>query len=161
MFGFGAKKVDLVAPFAGEVVTIGQVPDPVFAQRMLGDGFAVIPAADQTSVEVGAPVDGELTQVFGTRHAFAIKAASGLEVLVHIGLDTVELGGEGFEALVEAGANVSAGQPIIRVDLAALRSAGRNPITPVVCTEADQVGSLKASTGPATAGAKVCQVTLA
>lgn len=160
MFGFGAKKQDLVSPFAGEVVGIDRVPDAVFAQRMLGDGFAVIPDADQASIEVCAPASGELVQVFGTRHAFAIRADSGLEILVHIGLDTVELAGEGFTALVEAGSSVFAGQPVILVDLDAVRASGRNPITPVVCTEPDQVRELRASTGPAASGAKVCQVTL-
>lgn len=161
MFGFGKKKDELLAPFAGQVVAIDQVPDPVFAQKMLGDGFAIIPDEQAASIEVVAPVAGKLVQVFGTKHAFAIVASSGLELLVHIGLDTVELAGAGFEVLAEVGSEVAAGQPIIRVDLGALREAGRNPITPVVCTDLDQVAELTLVSDQVAAGAKACVVTLA
>lgn len=162
IFGLGKKKVDLIAPFAGQVVAVDEVPDQVFAQRMLGDGFAVIPPEGQDVVDVLAPVSGALATVFGTRHAFAIIAEGGLEVLVHIGLDTVELRGEGFEALAKTGDKVRAGQPVIRMDVAKVRESGRNPITPVVFTNASQVAGVKVTTGQV-AGPQttVCTVTLA
>lgn len=162
LFGKGKKKVSLVAPFTGRVVTVDEVPDQVFAQAMLGDGYALIPPEGQATVDVLAPVSGQLINIFGTRHAFAIIADGGLEVLVHIGLDTVELRGEGFEALAEAGEKVSAGQPVIRMDVTKVRESGRDPITPVVFTNASQVGQVKVTTGevdnPKTT---VCTVTMA
>jgi len=162
LFGMGKKKVNLVAPFAGRIVTVDEVPDPVFAQHMLGDGYAVIPAEGQTTVDVVAPVSGQLINIFGTRHAFAIIADGGLEVLVHIGLDTVELRGAGFEALAEAGSRVIAGQPIVRMDVAKVRESGRDPITPVVFTKAAQVDHVKVTTGEVSdSQATVCTVTLA
>lgn len=161
LLGFGKKRVVLVAPFAGRVVPVEEVPDPVFSQRLLGDGYAVIPPADQATVAVVAPVSGTLTQVFDTRHAFVIESDNGLNVLVHIGLDTVELGGAGFEELARPGSRVLAGQPVIRMDLAKVRASGRNPITPVVFAEQAQVAEVKITCGEvSTPTATVCTVTL-
>lgn len=145
VFGLGKskKKVNLLAPFKGQQVGVEEVPDPVFAQKMVGDGFAVKPDESATSVEVCAPCAGKLAKVFKTHHAFALVSDEGLEVLVHIGLETVELKGAGFEGLAETGEHVEAGQPIVRVDLAAVRASGRNPITPVVCTKLKQIEKLE------------------
>lgn len=155
MFGLGKKKETLLAPFAGAVVGVDQVPDPVFSQKMLGDGFAVVPAADAGTVDVVAPCAGRLAKVFNTGHAFALVSDQGLEVLVHIGLETVEMKGEGFEALAATGDHVDAGQPVIRADVAAIRADGRDPITPVVCTKAKQVAKLVVSDGDAGPAATV------
>lgn len=141
-FGFGKKKVELLAPFDGEIVAMEQVPDQVFSEKMLGDGFAVRPSESTSSVDVVAPCAGKLVKVFGTKHAFAMVSDDGLEVLVHIGLDTVELAGEGFEALAATGDQVEAGQPVIRMDVAAVRAAGKDPVTPVVCTKKAQVAKM-------------------
>lgn len=154
LFGFGRKKVDLLAPFEGQIVGLDDVPDPVFSGRMLGEGFAVVPDDDAATCEVVAPCAGKLMKVFKTGHAFALVSDEGLEVLVHIGLETVEMKGEGFEALAATGDHVEAGQPVIRVDLTKVRAAGRNPITPVVCTNAKQVAEL-AITGSAEQAATV------
>ncbi|MCW5953785.1 MAG: PTS glucose transporter subunit IIA [Propionibacteriaceae bacterium] len=160
--GFGRKRVGLVAPFVGQVVSMQEVPDPVFSQRLLGDGYAVIPPAELPTATVAAPVSGTLTQVFDTRHAFVVEADSGLNVLVHIGLDTVELGGAGFEVLAQPGSRVLAGQPVIRMDLAGVRASGRNPITPVVFAEAAQVAEVRIVCGQVTKPTDtVCTVTLA
>lgn len=156
MFGFGKKKVTLSVPFAGEVIGVTEVPDPVFSQGMLGEGFAVIPAQDATTVEVCAPVSGRLVKVFRTLHAFGMVSDEGVEVLVHIGLETVEMGGKGFEALAADGDRVEAGQPVIRVDVAAIRASGRDPITPVVFSKRKQVKDTSVTTGSASAGAQVC-----
>lgn len=139
MFGFGRKKLTIVAPFAGEVVPMDQVPDPVFAQRMLGDGIAVNPPQRAGVIDVTAPIAGTVRKIFKTLHAFAIIGDDGAEVLVHIGLETVELKGEPFEALVEAGAHVKAGDPVIRVDVDVIRDKGMTPITPVVFTKHGQI----------------------
>ena len=156
MFGLGKKKIVVASPFAGQVVPVTEVPDPVFAQRMLGDGFAVIPHEEAQVVEVCAPISGTLRKIFKTLHAFAIVGDDGAELLVHIGLETVELKGEGFTALVESGARVNAGQPIISVDMAAIRAGGRTPITPVVFTKNGQVSDVSITDShPSVAGAKV------
>ena len=133
--------VDVRAPFAGDVVELSQVPDASFAQGMVGEGFAVMPDAVD-AFDVCAPVDGTITMVFKTRHAFGMKTADGLDLLIHIGIDTVELKGEGFTALAKKGDTVTAGTPIIAVEASKLRERGVNLITPVVCPTAKQVAGV-------------------
>ena len=99
-----APKNCLVAVADGDIIPLSEVPDPVFAEKMAGDGAAIMIKGDT----VVAPADGELTLVFQTKHAFALKLSNGLELLVHIGVDTVSLNGEGFEQLVEQGTKVKA-----------------------------------------------------
>jgi glucose PTS system EIICBA or EIICB component len=122
--------ISVMAPLSGEVRPITEVPDPVFAQKMMGDGFCVVP----TDGTVLAPVGGELVNLFPTLHAFGIRTPEGLEVLVHVGLDTVKLQGEGFRALVAQGATLRAGQPVLEVDLEAIRGKVPSLVTPVVFT---------------------------
>ena len=129
------------APFAGDVVELSQVPDASFAQGMVGEGFAVMPDAVD-AFDVCAPVDGTITMVFKTRHAFGMKTKDGVDLLIHIGIDTVELKGEGFTALAKRGDTVTAGTPIIAVEASKLRERGVNLITPVVCPTAKQVASI-------------------
>lgn len=152
MFAFGKKKIRIAAPFAGEAVEISEVPDPVFSAGMLGPGVALIPEPDAAPVDVCSPVKGRLARVFRTLHAFALVTEEGVELLVHIGLDTVELDGAGFESLVPEGAEVVAGQPIIRFDAAAVRASGRDPITPVVFSKRKQVAEVKVKSGLVMAG---------
>lgn len=159
MFGLGKKKLKLQSPLAGEVVEVTDVPDPMFSEKMLGDGFAVIPSAD--IVDICAPVDGKVVKVFNTLHAFAMISNEGVEVFVHIGLETVELGGKHFEELVAEGTTVTAGTPVIRMDAAAIKEAGYNVITPVVFTKRGQVESVKVETGTTDGSGIVCTATLA
>ena len=129
MFGlFKAKKQVLLSPVDGDVVELSQVSDEVFSQKMAGDGIAIFPRSN-TFV---APVAGVITKIFSTNHAFSIKTKSGLEVLVHIGLDTVELNGEGFKRVGKEGDTVSVGKPIIVADLEFIESKGKDIITPIV-----------------------------
>ena len=129
MFGiFKAKKQMVLSPADGDVVELSEVPDEVFSQKMAGEGIAIIPRSD-TFV---APVTGTITKIFSTNHAFSIKTKTGLEVMVHIGLDTVALNGEGFKRLAQEGDKVSVGQPIISADLAFITSEGKEIITPIV-----------------------------
>lgn len=162
MFGFGGSRgpvgVDLHPPFPGEVIPVEQVPDPVFSAKMLGEGFAVVPRDDAPHLNVCAPVSGRLVTLFTTLHAFAVVTEEGLEVLVHIGLDTVELRGTGFQALVEQGAEVTAGQPVARVDAPVVRDSGRQLVTSVVMTRKQQVADVSVTTGPAAPGDVVCTV---
>ncbi len=119
--------VILVSPFTGRVVPIEQVPDPVFAQKIVGDGLAIDP---DEGIAV-APIDGELAVFVGGGHAFAMRAAD-LEIIVHIGIDTVKMEGYGFEKLAAVGDQVTAGQMIARFDPAAIRAAGYSIISPIV-----------------------------
>jgi len=137
MFGlFKAKKLEIASPVSGECIGLELVGDEVFSQRMVGDGVAVIPAEDIFR----APVDGKLSKLFETHHAYIIKHNSGIEVMVHIGLDTVELKGEGFRALAKEGDTVHVGDPIIEADLEQIKSLDKEMVTPVIVSE---MGSFK------------------
>ncbi|MDO5737880.1 MAG: PTS glucose transporter subunit IIA [Eubacteriales bacterium] len=135
------KKQEIHAPFAGKITGITEVPDPVFSQKMVGDGFAVTPAGQ--IVEALAPISGELSVLFPTGHAYGIKTEDGFEVLVHLGLDTVELNGDGFECLKEQGQQVSAGEPVVRMDIEKIEAAGKATITPVVFTNKEMVKEIE------------------
>lgn len=162
MFGFKKKSpVTLITPFAGEVIELGGVDDPAFAQGMLGDGFAVVPPGDADTLIVRAPISGRVATVLPTAHAFGLVGDDGLEVLVHVGLDTVDLRGQGFRVLVDKGDSVTAGQPVIEVDLAVLREQGRTAVTPVVLSNKKQVAGVDVATGPAAEGAVAATATRA
>ncbi len=139
----------ILAPIAGEAVPLSQVPDPVFAEGMVGHGAAIIPS---TGGEAVAPVSGALVKLFEGGHAFGIETDDGIEMIVHIGLDTIELQGEGFEKLATEGDEVRAGQPIVRFDLEAIKAAGYDPVTPVVVTNSDEYPVGDATTGGVRAG---------
>jgi len=130
MFGFLKKKKKqiVVSPADGDIVELISVPDQVFSEKMAGDGIAIIPRSN-TFV---APVSGVVSKIFSTNHAYSIKTKNGLEVLVHIGLDTVALKGEGFKRLVEEGDSVTIGKPIIYADLEFIKSQDKDTITPIV-----------------------------
>ena len=120
-----------LAPMAGKLVPLDQVPDPVFAGKIIGDGFAIDPA----SGDVISPVDGTITSFMAdTRHAVGITADDGTEVLIHIGIDTVTLGGAGFTSLVAQEERVTAGQLLLQVDLGQIQDKVPSLITPVVFT---------------------------
>ncbi len=115
-------------PLRGQLVSIEEVPDPVFSQKMMGDGVAIKP----TSNKVVSPVKGKLSSVFPTKHAFGIVSEEGVEILIHIGVDTVDLKGEYFDLKVEQGQEVEIGDTLVEVDFALVEKAGFPIITPVV-----------------------------
>ena len=123
----------LVAPVSGEVVAIEQVPDEAFASKAVGDGLAIKPT-DKTVV---APIAGTIVKIFNTNHAFCLESDNGVEIVVHMGLDTVALDGKGFTRLVEEGAVVTAGQPVLEMDLEFLNANARSMISPVVVSNID------------------------
>ena len=123
----------ITSPIRGWATTLDNVPDPVFAQRMMGDGVAIQPLGDT----VVAPFDGEVVTLHEAGHAVSLRSAEGAEVLIHIGLDTVMLKGEGFTPLVTVGQTVSRGDPLIRFDLDAVALSATSLITPVIVTNAD------------------------
>ena len=122
------SEIVLLAPFPGWLMPIEEVPDPVFAERMMGDGIAV----DPLDGVLRAPADGTIISIPDTAHAATLRLENGAELLIHIGLETVALGGAGFRALVSAGDAVKAGTPLIEIDLAEVGKSARSLVTPIV-----------------------------
>ncbi|WP_462411660.1 PTS sugar transporter subunit IIA [Neobacillus sp. Marseille-QA0830] len=151
---FGKKETleTVVAPMTGKVIRIEEVPDAVFSQKMIGDGLAIEPSEGI----VVAPMDGEIVQIFPTCHAVGIRSTTGLEILVHIGMDTVAMGGEGFEGHVAQGDKVKAGDKLVSFDLGLVKEKAESTISPVVITNTDAVDSLtKTEQGSVTRGESV------
>ncbi|WLI78313.1 N-acetylglucosamine-specific PTS transporter subunit IIBC [Kosakonia sp. H02] len=129
---------ELVSPVTGELVALDQVPDEAFASKAVGDGVAVKP----TDNVVVSPAAGTIVKIFNTNHAFCLETEKGAEIVVHMGIDTVALGGQGFTRLVEEGAEVVAGQPILEMDLEYLNANARSMISPVVVSNIDDFSGL-------------------
>ncbi|MGG3735381.1 PTS glucose transporter subunit IIA [Heyndrickxia coagulans] len=129
------KEERIFAPVRGQVVAIEEVPDPTFSEKMMGDGIAIKP----TEGLLVAPFDGEVVQVFPMKHAIGLRGASGLELLIHIGLETVTLNGEGFETAVKAGDKVKKGDTLITFDLALIQEKAADTITSIVVTNGEAV----------------------
>lgn len=141
LFGKGKevnKEIEIYAPLTGEYINIENIPDPVFAQKMMGEGFGINP----TEGEVVSPIEGKVDNVFPTKHAIGLKADNGLEILVHIGLDTVQLDGQGFEILVSSGDTVQVGDPLLKFDLEYIRNNAKDVISPIIITNSDQTESI-------------------
>ena len=141
----------ILSPMTGEAVGLGEVPDPVFSQKIVGDGMAVIPSEGKLL----SPVDGEIVSVADTKHAYGLRTAEGLELLIHVGLETVHLNGECFQVFVKPGDKVKAGDLLAEVDLAYLKEREINPITPVLVCGGFQGQQLNAAAGPVQAGKTV------
>ena len=132
-------KISVIAPVSGKVIDLTEVPDPVFSGKMMGDGVAIIPADGK----IYAPVDGELTTIAQTKHAFGFTMDNGVQILVHFGLETVGLNGEGFTVLAKQGEQVKKGQPIAEVDLDLLKKKNISTITPVVVCGGAEEAAIK------------------
>jgi len=144
MFGFLKRKIrEIKAPVDGQVVELQNVDDEVFSQKLAGDGVAIIPVSESFT----APIDGVVSKIFPTNHAYSIKSDKDLEVMVHIGLDTVTLNSEGFERIANEGDVVRSGDEIIRVDLAYLREHAKDIITPVVILDESDVTTIEKKIG--------------
>ncbi|MCW0330492.1 N-acetylglucosamine-specific PTS transporter subunit IIBC [Pantoea ananatis] len=128
----------LVAPVSGEIVSLDAVPDEAFASKAVGDGVAIKPS----DTRVVAPIAGTVVKIFNTNHAFCLESENGVEIVVHMGLDTVALGGQGFTRLVEEGAQVTAGQPVLEMDLDYLNAHARSMISPVVVSNIEDFSGL-------------------
>lgn len=143
MFNFFKKSKskgnEVKAPIKGNLIPLSEVSDDVFSQKMLGDGFAVKP----TSQEVVAPVSGTITTLFPTKHAIGIKTDEALEVLIHLGIDTVELKGEPFKLFVEQGDSVKAGDKLAEMDIADVADHGLDNTVMVVYTNMDLLKEVK------------------
>lgn len=143
MFGGKKERSEVLSPVSGKVVPLSEVADPAFAQEILGKGVAVIPSDG----EFKAPVSGEVIVLFDTGHAASIKADNGAEVIVHIGLDTVQLKGQYFKTHVKQGDRVNAGDLLITADLEKIREAGYDVITPVIICNTPDYPDMECHTG--------------
>ncbi|MDA3974067.1 N-acetylglucosamine-specific PTS transporter subunit IIBC [Enterococcus thailandicus] len=139
----GPQTQDVYAVATGKVIPITEVGDEVFSQKMMGDGFAVVPE----SGEIFAPVAGKVTSVFPTKHAIGLVTDSGIEVLVHMGIDTVQLNGEPFTVFVKEGQQVGRGQMLAKVNLASLKASGKEADMIVVFTNPDKIDTFSVTTG--------------
>ena len=142
------KDLVLVSPVNGELLDIANVPDEVFAQKMMGDGFAI----KSNDGLVVSPVDAEVQLVFETKHAIGLKTESGLEMLIHFGVDTVKLKGEGYEVFVEAGDKVKAGDKLMQVNLDYIKENAKSDISPIIFTNLEEGKVVKVDSGKVTAG---------
>ena len=127
------------SPMSGTMIPMEQVPDPAFSEKMMGDGFAIEPKDGI----VQAPFDGSVEMIFPTGHAIGVKSHDGMEVLIHLGIDTVDMKGEGFEVLVKQGDRVKQGDILIKVDLDAVKKAGKKSITPIIFTSGEKIELLR------------------
>ncbi len=140
MFGFLKRKTrEVKAPADGEVVALESVNDEVFSQKLAGDGVAIVPVSNIFT----APIDGVVSKIFSTNHAYSIKSTKDLEVMVHIGLDTVELKGKGFKRIANEGDEVKAGDGIIRADLSYIQEHAKDIITPIIISDESDVRSIE------------------
>jgi PTS system beta-glucosides-specific IIC component len=135
------KKIDLVTPVEGKVIPMAEIPDEGFSTGALGEGVAVIPE----NGNIYSPADGVVSSVMDTKHAVGFTTDDGLEILIHVGIDTVELNGAPFEYKASEGAHVKKGTLLMTANLEAIKSAGKQIITPVIVTNSDDYVSVKAT----------------
>ncbi len=140
---FKKKELSVMGPIKGKVIDITEVPDKVFSEKMIGDGVAIVPEDGL----VVSPIEGEVVTVFPTNHAIGLRSKNGIELLIHIGLDTVELNGEGFKRITSEGARVKVGDQLMEFDMDYIRNAGKELVTPIIVTNMDQVSSMDKKLG--------------
>ncbi|MDJ1121913.1 PTS glucose transporter subunit IIA [Olsenella sp. YH-ols2217] len=149
------QPMTVLCPVAGEAVALADAPDPVFAEGMLGQGIVIRPSGGV----VYAPVDGELTAMMGSGHAAGLKSPDGVEVLIHVGVDTVEMKGEGFTMWAKQGDQVKAGQPIISFDSAKIKAAGHPDEVMVLISNTAEYDAVEpVAPGPVSVGQPVITV---
>jgi len=155
MFGFLKRKVrDVYAPVDGQVVALESVDDEVFSQKMVGDGVAIMPVTNNFT----APIEGIVTKIFSTNHAYSIKSDKDLEVMVHIGLETVALDGKGFTRVANEGDSVKVGDVIIEADLAYIKEHAKDIITPIIITDESDVNEIEKKYTIVKEGDKIMEV---
>lgn len=130
-----AKDEEFLSPMEGIVKELANVPDQVFSEKVMGDGFAI----EATGRKVVAPISAKVTAAFPTGHAFGLQAPDSTEILIHIGIDTVQLNGEGFNVKVKEGDDVKQGDTLAEVDLDVIKAAGKSVISPIIFTDGKTV----------------------
>lgn len=161
MFGLFRHKdeqeIIIKAPLSGSIVEIEAVPDEVFAKKMVGDGVAIKPSSDY----LFSPVKGEIIQLFPTHHALGIRTESGIELLIHLGIDSVKLKGRGFKTMVKEGQKVIEGEKLIKIDWDLIKNDIVSTISPLVITNIEQVKKINLlTTGVINRGENLLSVTL-
>ena len=136
---FKGEKKTVMMPLAGKVIPLEELPDETFASAILGGGCGIEPTGDT----VYAPFDGTVTQVPESLHAVGLMSDDGIEVLIHVGMDTVEMQGKSFEAQVKVDQKVKAGTPLLKIDLDAIRAAGHPTATALIVTNADDLPEMQ------------------
>lgn len=154
MFSKKSASLTLAAPLEGTVVSLSGVDDEVFSKKILGDGFAIIPSAS----EICAPIDAVIDTVFDTGHAVSMTADCGVELLIHCGIDTVKLGGKGFEPVVKAGQKVKTGDLLLRFDSNIIKNGGYLNTTPVIVLNSDRFSIASISSGDCLVGDKIAEL---
>ncbi|KAJ53021.1 glucose-specific phosphotransferase system IIA component [Clostridium tetanomorphum] len=139
MFNLFKKSNSIIAPMCGRVLDLSKVPDGVFASRLAGDGVAI----DCSEDVIVAPADGTLSLIFKTNHAFGITLDNGIELLIHIGIDTVKLKGEGFQRLAREKTRVKVGEPIVRINRKFIKEKGYSLISPILITNVEKIEQIK------------------
>lgn len=130
----GIGEEDFIMPVDGTVLPLSEVPDPVFAQEMMGPGFAIDPTGDT----ICSPVDGKVVSVFPTKHAIGLQSSTGVEILIHVGLDTVKLNGEGFDLLVENEQTIRRGDALLKINVDYIKAHAPSAVTPVIFTNTEK-----------------------
>lgn len=133
------EPLTIYAPAAGAVIALEQFPDELFSQEVLGPGCGILPAEDQ----VAAPFNGTVTQLTDTRHAIGVTSSDGVELLIHVGVDTVEMEGKGFQSAVKEGQKISRGDVLIKFDRKAIREAGHPDAIAVIVTNSDEFAKVE------------------
>lgn len=136
---FKPKNAVLHKPCVGKVIDISQVNDVAFSSKMVGEGYAILP---ENNV-ITSPVNGKIILIFPTKHAIGLKSDEGLDILIHIGIDTVKLNGQGFETLVKVGDSVKVSSPLVKFDKAWIESLGIDLTTSVVVTNKEKIKSIQ------------------
>lgn len=155
MLGIFKKKISVCAPFDGRTMDMTEVRDPVFAQLMMGDGCAIIPA----SGDVFAPVPGRVELIAGTRHAICLKTDEGLELMIHYGIDTVKYGGEGFDMKAAVGQQVQVGNLLCHADMDYFKKQGVDLTSPILVLDSDKFSVVNKQLGKeVTAGEPIFSV---
>lgn len=145
------KTLELASPITGNILPIEEVPDKVFADKMIGDGLAIEPKKGK----ILSPVDGTIVTIFPTNHAIGLQSKEGLEILIHIGLDTVELKGEGFNRILQEGEVVKKGDLLMEFDIEKIKEAKKSTITPIIITNMDKVKEIRKNSGEVEAGQQI------
>lgn len=144
LFGMGKSEEKIseeviYSPADGTVMDLTDVPDPVFSQKMMGEGIAVEPS----NGEIVSPAEGEVIQLFHTKHAVGIRTRSGIELLIHVGLETVNMNGEGFTAHIKEGDKVKVGDPLITCDLELIKEKASSTVIPIVIMNGEAVETIE------------------
>ncbi|CAL4318526.1 PTS system glucose-specific EIIA component [Buchnera aphidicola (Protaphis terricola)] len=143
-----SKKIEIFAPVSGEIIKLEEVPDVVFSKKIVGDGIAIKPSGNK----ITSPINGTISKILDSKHAFSILSEDGVELFVHFGIDTIQLKGEGFKKIAKDNQKVKIGDTIILFDLYILEKKARSILTPVVISNMEKFKKIEKSSGSVIAG---------